>query len=215
MEPSPSYEHPTSSSASEATVVSHSSYSLRSYKQNTEIETLPVSDEDSIQIILRSHDQFLNSMQSRLTKLQVVQRLWERNDVKGVISALDRMSDHGVSADVLCSLKDKSDVITLDICTSLLPLLTNLLESKRDRHLGVALEMLLKLVRIFGPVIHSTMSAGPSVGVDLQAEQRLERCNLCFIELEKVKHSISSLMRRGGSIAKDARELNLALQEVL
>lgn len=32
--------------------------------------------------------------------------------------------------------------------------------------------MLLKLVRIFGPVIHSTLSASPSVGVDLQAEQR-------------------------------------------
>ncbi|XP_042445263.1 katanin p80 WD40 repeat-containing subunit B1 homolog KTN80.4-like isoform X2 [Zingiber officinale] len=215
MEPSPSYDHPTSSSASEKTVVSRSSYSLRSYKKNTEIETLPVSDEDSIQIILRSHDQFLNSMQSRLTKLQVVQRLWERNDVKGVISALERMSDHGVSADVLCSLKDKSDVITLDIFTSLLPLLTSLLESKRDRHLSVTLEMLLKLVRIFSPVIHSTISAGPSVGVDLQAEQRMERCNLCFIELEKVKHSISSLTRRGGSIAKDAGELNLALQEVL
>ena len=32
--------------------------------------------------------------------------------------------------------------------------------------------LLLTLVRIFGPVIHSTLSAGPSVGVDLQAEQR-------------------------------------------
>ncbi|RRT58135.1 hypothetical protein B296_00038983 [Ensete ventricosum] len=82
------------------------------------------------------------------------------------------------------------------------------------RHLGVSLEMLLKLVEIFVPVIHSTLSAGPSVGVDLQAEKRfsfgvcrydsttifsihgrLERCNLCFIELEKIKNNISSLIR--------------------
>lgn len=40
------------------------------------------------------------------------------------------------------------------------------------RHLLVSMEMLLKLVKIFGPVIHSTLSAGPSVGVDVQAEQR-------------------------------------------
>ena len=40
------------------------------------------------------------------------------------------------------------------------------------RHLSVSLEMLLKLVKIFVPVIRSTLSAGPSVGVDLQAEQR-------------------------------------------
>ncbi|RWW67639.1 hypothetical protein BHE74_00024898 [Ensete ventricosum] len=144
-----------------------------------------------------------------------------------------------VCADVLSSLKDKSEIISLDICASLLPLLTGLLESKIDRyasisflhsyylfwlsiypilfalhcrHLGVSLEMLLKLVKIFVPVIRSTLSAGPSVGVDLQAEKRfsfgrydsttifsihgrLERCNLCFIELEKIKNNISSLIR--------------------
>lgn len=41
-----------------------------------------------------------------------------------------------VSADVLCSLKDKSDIITLDIFTSLLPLLTSLLETKMDRYVS-------------------------------------------------------------------------------
>ncbi|WOK92806.1 katanin p80 WD40 repeat-containing subunit [Canna indica] len=198
------------------TVSSASSYSLRNHNQFAEKETIPASDEDAISVVLEKHDQFLNMTQSRLMKLQVVHRLWERNDIKGVISAIEKMSDHAVSADILSSLKDKSDIITLDICTSLLPLLTSLLESKTDRYLGISLEMLLKLVRIFGPVIHSTLSAGASsVGVDLQAEQRLERCNLCSVELEKVKHRISSLTRRGGSIAKAAQELNLALREVL
>jgi katanin p80 WD40 repeat-containing subunit B1 len=36
----------------------------------------------------------------------------------------------------------------------------------------VSLEMLLKLVAVFGPVISSTISARPAVGVNLQAEQR-------------------------------------------
>lgn len=40
------------------------------------------------------------------------------------------------------------------------------------RHVSVALEMLLKLVAVFGPVIHSTISAPPAVGVNLQAERR-------------------------------------------
>jgi katanin p80 WD40 repeat-containing subunit B1 len=34
------------------------------------------------------------------------------------------------------------------------------------------LEMLLDLIKIFGPVIHSALSANSGVGVDLQAEQR-------------------------------------------
>ncbi|URE30332.1 katanin p80 WD40 repeat-containing subunit B1 [Musa troglodytarum] len=233
-ERSPTYDGPRLSSSSE-TMADANSYSLRGHNQIAEKEIVPASDEDAISFVLEKHDQFLNVAQSRLTKLRIVYRLWERNDIKGVISAIEKMSDHAVSADVLSSLMDKSDVITLDICPALLPLLTSLLErhpsplstfGKADsfkyfmpqdqalslrmrklivitslavslhcRHLGISLEMLLKLVRIFGPVISSTLSAGPSVGVDLQAEQRLERCNLCFIELEKVKHRISLLIR--------------------
>ncbi|CAL9116679.1 unnamed protein product [Musa acuminata var. zebrina] len=214
-EHSPSYDQPRLSNSSETGATSSSPYSLRGRNRFAEKETVPASDEDAIAVLLGKHDQFLNLAQSRLIKLQVVCQLWERNDVKGVIDTIEKMSDHAVCADVLSSLKDKSEIITLDICASLLPLLTGLLESKIDRHLSVSLEMLLKLVKIFVPVIRSTLSAGPSVGVDLQAEQRLERCNLCFIELEKIKNSISSLIRRGGSIGKAAQELNLALQEVL
>lgn len=93
---------------------------------------------------------------------QVVSRLWERNDVKGVVGAIEKMSDFAVctidsclvrlqrstcnfcnnimqvSADVLGCLKDKGDIVTLDICTSLLPLLTCLLESNMDRYASVS-----------------------------------------------------------------------------
>jgi katanin p80 WD40 repeat-containing subunit B1 len=40
------------------------------------------------------------------------------------------------------------------------------------RHANISLEMLLKLVAVFGPVIQSAVSAPPVVGVDLHAEQR-------------------------------------------
>lgn len=40
------------------------------------------------------------------------------------------------------------------------------------RHVNVSLEMLLKLVAVFGTMIRSTVSARRSVGVDLHAEQR-------------------------------------------
>ncbi|KAJ0963963.1 hypothetical protein J5N97_029085 [Dioscorea zingiberensis] len=215
-ENSPSYEGPTPSNSSDAMGSKNNiTFTSRGRTVSTQKETVSASDEDAIADLTEQHEQFINAAQSRLTKLQVVHRLWERNDIRGVINAMEKMSDHAVSADVINVLMAKVDIITLDLCTCLLPLLTSLLESKMDRHLGVSLDMLLKLVKIFGPVIHSTLSAGPSVGVDLQAEQRLERCNLCFIELEKVKRFLPSLTRRGGSIAKTAQELKLGLQEVL
>ncbi|XP_012451380.1 katanin p80 WD40 repeat-containing subunit B1 homolog KTN80.4 isoform X2 [Gossypium raimondii] len=185
----------------------------RRYSSSVEKEMPSATDEDAVADVMEQHDQFIGSMQSRLAKLQVVHRLWERNDIKGAISAMEKMSDHGVLADVMSIVTEKIDIVTLEICTSLLPLLSGLLGSDMDRHLSICLDMLLKLVRIFGSMIYSTLSALAPAGVDIEAEQRFERCNLCFIELEKVKQCLPTLTR-GGSVAKSAQELNLALQEV-
>lgn len=189
-------------------------FSGRAQSISTEKATVSATDEDSIADVMEQHDEFLSSMLARSAKLQMVFRCWERNDVKEVIGIMAKMDDHAVIADVVSIIMERFDIITLDICTGLLPLLIDLLQSKMDRHLGISLEMLLKLVRIFGPVIYSTVSAAQPVGVDIEAEKRLERCNECFTELEKVKRFLPSLSRRGGSIAKSAHELNLALQDV-
>ncbi|KAI3763772.1 hypothetical protein L2E82_13769 [Cichorium intybus] len=44
-------------------------------------------------------------------------------------------------------------------------------DGNTERHINVSLEMLLKLVAVFGPVITSTVSAPPTVGVDHHAEK--------------------------------------------
>ncbi|ONM12112.1 Katanin p80 WD40 repeat-containing subunit B1-like protein [Zea mays] len=188
----PSHEEPTTSSSTLAPT-GHP-YSSRGSNQASEAPII-ASDEDVLSLIMERHDLFLSSTKSRLMKLQIIHQMWERNDIRGVLSAMDRMGDHAVCADMASVLMEKSETITLDLCTSILPVVTDLLESKIDRHLVVALELLVKLVRTFGPMIHSTVSSGPCVGVDLEAEQRRERCNLCFIELEKAKNKLPSLTR--------------------
>ncbi|KAI3728586.1 hypothetical protein L6452_17224 [Arctium lappa] len=205
---------PSSSFSDGVSAVSMRPNTVKQLSESTVKETESVTEDDAIVDIMGRHDQFVSSMQSRLAKLQMIHRCWDRNDMKGAISAMERMSDHAVTADVVSLLTGKIDSITLDICSCLLPLLVSLLESDMDRHRGVSLELLLKLVRIFGSVIYSSLQASSSVGVDIEAEQRLERCNLCYVELEKVKRCLPVLTRRGGSIAKSAHELNLALQEV-
>ncbi|XP_018474525.1 katanin p80 WD40 repeat-containing subunit B1 homolog KTN80.3 isoform X2 [Raphanus sativus] len=172
------------------------------------------SEEDKAAEVMGQHDQFVSSMQSRLAKLQVVRRYWERNDVKNSISSIEKMADNAVVADVLVIITERTEILTLDTCTSLLPLLTALLGSNMDRHLSVCLDLLLKLVRIYGSQIYSSLSAPSSVGVDIEAEQRMERYSRCFVELEKIKACLPSLERRGGLVAKTIHELNLIFQEV-
>ncbi|XP_051145043.1 katanin p80 WD40 repeat-containing subunit B1 homolog KTN80.4-like isoform X2 [Andrographis paniculata] len=214
--------------------------SARSYPVTEENESVSANDEDAVVDLMEMHNQFMGIMKSRMSKLQVIFNFWQRHDIKGALNSIGKMSDHSVLADVISILADKTDMVTLDICSCLLPLLSELVESEMDRHQDIALDMLLKLVRVFGSVIYSSVSAPASVGVDIEAEQRLERCNVCYVELEKVKHCLPvlsryafflsqtlhplstnfqflfalSICRRGGSIAKSAHELNLALQDV-
>ncbi|XP_009141539.1 katanin p80 WD40 repeat-containing subunit B1 homolog [Brassica rapa] len=122
---------------------------------------------------------------------------------------MEKMADNAVTADVLVIITERNEILTLDTCTSLLPILTGLIEIDMDQHLSVSLDLLLKLVRMYGSPIYSTLSAPASVGVDIQAKQ-----SRCFVELEKAKACLPSLSRRGGLVAKTVLELNLAFQEV-
>ncbi|XP_024199142.2 katanin p80 WD40 repeat-containing subunit B1 homolog KTN80.1 [Rosa chinensis] len=156
------------------------------------------ANNDPAEDLMQTHDAFLSTVQSSLTKLQVVRHFWERNDIKGAISAIRKLPDHSVQADVISVLLEKMDILTLDLFSCLLPVLLGLLDSKIERHANVSLEMLLKLVAVFGPVIRSTISAPPAVGVNLQAEQRLECCNQCSVHLQKIQKILPVFVRKGG-----------------
>ncbi|XP_015956300.1 katanin p80 WD40 repeat-containing subunit B1 homolog KTN80.1 isoform X1 [Arachis duranensis] len=166
-----------------------------------------------IEGLMQTHDVTLSNLRSRLTKIQVVRHFWDRNDSKGAINALRKLPDKSVQADVISVLVEKMEILTLDLFSSLLPVLVGLLDSNTERHVKVSLDLLLKLVAVFGPMIRSTVSAPPSVGVDLHAQQRRECCNQCFMQLQKIHMILPILVRRGGLLAKSAQELNLVLQQ--
>ncbi|CAI9292696.1 unnamed protein product [Lactuca saligna] len=170
-------------------------------------------DDDVAEDLMTNHDVFLSSLRSRLTKLQVVRHFWEHNDTKGAIDALRKLPDHAVQADVVNVLMERMDSLTLDLFSCLLPVLLDLLDSNTERHISVSLQLLLKLVAVFGPVVSSTISAPPAVGVDLHAEKRLESCNQCHIQLQKIHKCLPSIIKRGGLVARCAQELNIILQK--
>ncbi|GLU23061.1 hypothetical protein SLE2022_390930 [Rubroshorea leprosula] len=181
--------------------------------RNVEGDLVYANDRDITEKLMETHDAFLSTLRCRLTKLQVVRHFWERNDIKGAISALQKLPDHSVQADVISVLMEKMESFTLDLFSCLLPVLMSMLDSQMERHVCVSLEMVLKLVAVFGPVIHSTIAAPCVVGVDLHAEQRQEWCNQCFMQLQKIQKLLPAIARRGGLLARSAQELNLVLQQ--
>ncbi|XP_041994837.1 katanin p80 WD40 repeat-containing subunit B1 homolog KTN80.2-like [Salvia splendens] len=182
--------------------------------QKIDVRVQPTLDDNIVlENLMQSHDVLLSTFRSRLTKLQVVRHFWERNDVKGAINALKRLPDHSVQADVVGVLIERMEAITLELFSCLLPVLLGLLESKAERHASLSLEMLLKLVAVFGTVVHTTVSARRSVGVDLHAEERLECCRQCSSHLQNVQNMLPELVKRGGVLARYAQQLNLVLQQ--
>ncbi|KAF8093362.1 hypothetical protein N665_0384s0043 [Sinapis alba] len=186
-------------------------YDISTQKEEPQISERE-NEEDISETLMQTHNEVLNTLQSRLTKLQIVRHFWERNDIKGAIMALKKLSDPSVQADVISILTDKPEILTLDLFSQLAPVLTGLLGSRTERPVSVSLEMLLKLVAVFGTVVQSNVSARRSVGVDLHAEERLQICQSCSAELQKVQKILPLLTRRGGLIARKAQELNLVLQ---
>ncbi|XP_047970576.1 katanin p80 WD40 repeat-containing subunit B1 homolog KTN80.2-like [Salvia hispanica] len=182
--------------------------------QKIDVRVQPTLDDNIVlENLMQSHDVLLSTFRSRLTKLQVVRHFWERNDVKGAINALKRLPDHSVQADVVGVLIERMEVITLELFSCLLPVLLGLLESKAERHASLSLEMLLKLVAVFGTVVRTTASARRSVGVDLHAEERIECCRQCSSHLQNVQNMLPELVKRGGVLARYAQQLNLVLQQ--
>ncbi|CAH2047867.1 unnamed protein product [Thlaspi arvense] len=186
-------------------------YDISTQKEEPQISGRE-NEGDMSETLMQTHNEVLNTLQSRLTKLQIVRHFWERSDIKGAIMALIKLSDHSVQADVISILTDKTEILTLDLFSQLAPVLTGLLGSRTERPVNVGLEMLLKLVAVFGTVVQSTVTARRSVGVDLHAEERLQICQSCSAELQKIQKILPLLTRRGGLIARKAQELNLVLQ---
>ncbi|CAO2166620.1 unnamed protein product [Urochloa humidicola] len=165
--------------------------------------------------LVQNHDEFINAVKLRLTKLEMMRHVFEQSGIKGAIAAVGKLPDNAVQADVVSALKGKLDLFNLEIFSSFLPVLAGLLTSKTERHATVSLEMLLDLIKIFGPVIHSTLSANSGVGVNLQAEQRLQRCTRCFNHLQKIHQVLHPLIMRGGQSAQLAQELSRSLQDLV
>ncbi|KAK4421236.1 Katanin p80 WD40 repeat-containing subunit B1 [Sesamum alatum] len=176
-------------------------------------EEATVDDNNVIENLMQNHDTALSTFRSRLTKLQVVRHFWEMDDVKGAINALRILPDHSVHADVVDALIERMDVFTLDLFSCLLPVLLGLSESKAERHASISLEMLLKLISAYGAVIRSTVSAPPTVGIDLHAQERLECSKQCAAHLQNIQKNLRDLMKRGGVVGRRAQQLHLVLQQ--
>jgi len=179
---------------------------------------LPVRDKLNADKVLselrKDHMQFSAILTQRRHRLKVVRTFWNKGDAQGAIEALIKIEDRSklpVASDFLKhSMPKMKMILTLDLCRDLLPIFVKLVKSRFESYITTGLEYLKFVLKSFSRVISSTLSVKPDKGiVNVQFEDRRQRCRDCYRDLMSSKPALVSLARKkkGGSIQTSAQEV--------
>lgn len=157
-----------------------------------------------------SSAQIVAELSERLATIRALQNQWVQGDSIQVISRLlvifDESLEDGGNENDLVALSDflsaadlKTDGLSLDACTKLLPLFESMLnECMHLPHVVKAtIDSTVMLCNAFGDLIRQTRAA-VVLGVDLSLEERLRKCNSCHASLFRIRKRLEAVMRAYG-----------------
>ncbi|KAH7824552.1 putative WD40 domain-containing protein [Monocercomonoides exilis] len=159
------------------------------------------SDEETVSAILKRHKQMMTTMNGRLGSIQAVKRVWELGEMKMMCESLVRIDDVSVTCDILNELLKKKGLLTLDCALILLPHLMTCLTSGVDSYVNTALSAIVMFAKSFGSMIRQTRSAPVSIGVDLSADERREKCVLANRHFVFVARALKQLAAQRSGVA--------------
>ncbi|KAG1928210.1 Transducin/WD40 repeat-like superfamily protein [Pimephales promelas] len=132
-----------------------------------------MGDEEALAQIRKGHDTMCVMLTSRYKNLDTVRSVWASGDVKTSLDSAVSMNDLSIVVDILNIVNLKPSLWKLDLCTSILPQIEELLQSKYESYVQTGCMSLKLILKRFWPLISDTLTAPPSVGVDITREERL------------------------------------------
>uniref|UniRef100_A0A4W3H7G7 Katanin p80 WD40 repeat-containing subunit B1 n=1 Tax=Callorhinchus milii TaxID=7868 RepID=A0A4W3H7G7_CALMI len=178
---------------------------------------LPVSDladltdEDAVSQIRKGHDTMCVILTSRFKNLDMVRAMWTTGDVKTSIDSAVTMNDLAVMVDILNIINLKPALWKLDLCSSIIPQIEKLLQSKYESYVQTGCMSLKLILQRFGPLIADNLVTPPSIGVDITREERQHKCKLCYKQLKNLVPILQSKAGLAGRQGSAFRELQLLM----
>ncbi|KAK2085142.1 Katanin p80 WD40 repeat-containing subunit B1 [Saguinus oedipus] len=157
-------------------------------------------DDDAMSQIRKGHDTMCVVLTSRHKNL----------DTTSVDSAV-AINDLSVVVDLLNIVNQKASLWKLDLCTTVLPQIEKLLQSKYESYVQTGCTSLKLILQRFLPLITDMLAAPPSVGVDISREERLHKCRLCYKQLKSISGLVKSKSGLSGRHGSTFRELHLLM----
>uniref|UniRef100_A0A8C2C0V4 Katanin p80 WD40 repeat-containing subunit B1 n=1 Tax=Cyprinus carpio TaxID=7962 RepID=A0A8C2C0V4_CYPCA len=169
-----------------------------------------MGDEEALAQIRKGHDTMCVMLTSRYKNLDTVRSVWASGDVKTSLDSAVSMNDLSIVVDVLNILNLKPSLWKLDLCTSILPQIEDLLQSKYESYVQTGCISLKLILKRFWPLISDTLAAPPSVGVDITREERL-KCKACYKQLKNLSNVVKNRAEQVGRHGSTFKELQLLM----
>lgn len=143
-------------------------------------------------VLALEHPKMMGVLQRRADHIQRLKDLWARGNLAGLQDALNMPQDQPVFCDFARAIMKQrvEQNLTLDACAILLTINKDLLSSKYDEIVIVALQFAEVLLRRFGESISSTRRSCaniPERQLDLSREERLRKCNACHEQFREMQ----------------------------
>eukprot|EP00741_Cyanophora_paradoxa_P003252 tig00000691_g3160.t1 len=173
---------------------------------------VPGNDQAVMAALLEKHGDWVGIMRARASQLRLVRQQWAQGGARACAEMVARISEPPVTADVVAVLVQRPAALDLDVARLLLPALRDLLGSKYETYWSKALEMVALVTRAFSQRILDSVGSRFSVGVDLVAEERQQKCRACYDALVALKPAVQRLAEKSGRAGQAARSLLPALE---
>merc|ERR1711976_812390 len=82
--------------------------------------------------MLKVHESMMAALTNRGRQIEITQKLWQNKDAKTAVDQAVLLNDQSVLVDLLTVITLRPSIWNLDLCTSLLPSLEKLLQSKYE-----------------------------------------------------------------------------------
>ncbi|KAM3877445.1 katanin p80 WD40 repeat-containing subunit B1-like [Diretmus argenteus] len=170
-----------------------------------------LGDEEALSQIKKGHDTMCVMLTSRHKNLESVRAVWGSGDVKVSLDTAVSMNDLSIVVDILNIVNLKPSLWKLDLCTSILPQIEELLQSKYESYMQTGCTSLKLILKRFWPFISDTLTAPPSVGVDISREERHQKCKACYKQLKNLSNVVKIKADQVGRHGSAFKELQLLM----
>lgn len=170
-----------------------------------------LSDEEALSQIRKGHDTMCVMLSSRHKNLQTVRSVWAREDIKSALDAAVSMNDLSIVVDILNIINLQPPLWKLDLCTTILPQIDKLLQSKYESYMQTGCTSLKLIMKHFWKLISDTLKAAPSVGVDITREERHQKCRTCCKQLKNLSNLVKNRAAQVGRHGSAFKELQLLM----